>query len=223
MDTWRTEWMQRKSEIALHLEAGQCGGGYGEAVLILCAALSACAAEVWPGDHIDRVRFTQLLKDFAPDCFQLTRVSIPLLVAYLRARRHAAESEVLGMTSLVDDDPYLIVTGDDVDQSETTIQAVCPTLSLKELREHSYANLLYKEIRSGYVHNYKPGARAESQPMTRREDAPISYVNRGDSLGRHIYFHIGWMAKLACAVAHAVDAVASDLPQVQPCPWWVSG
>ncbi len=57
METWRTEWIQKKNEIALDLAAGQCGGSYGEAVIILCAALSALAADVWPGRGIDRVRF----------------------------------------------------------------------------------------------------------------------------------------------------------------------
>jgi hypothetical protein len=66
METWRTEWIQEKNEIALKLAAGQCGGSYSEATIILCAALSALASSMWPRRRIDQVRFVQLLKDFAP-------------------------------------------------------------------------------------------------------------------------------------------------------------
>jgi len=66
METLRTKLTEKKNGILCNLEAGQCGGSYGEAVIILCAALSAVAADVWPGKGIDRVRFVQLLKDFAP-------------------------------------------------------------------------------------------------------------------------------------------------------------
>jgi hypothetical protein len=222
MELWRTEWMQKKNEIALNLASGQCGGSYGEAAIILCAALSALAANVWPGKRIDRVRFAQLLKDFAPNRFQVTRVSIPLLVEHLRTNKRTVESEAI-QKAFLDYDPWQILTGDDVDKSETESHVVCPTLSLKELREHSYANLLYEEIRSGYAHEYRPGQRADSWSMTQREDATISYINWADRLDRHIHFHIRWISELAYAVAQAVDAAASDLPQNPPQRWWVSG
>jgi hypothetical protein len=222
METWRTEWIQKKNEIALNLADGQCGGSYGEAAIILCAALSALAADVWPGRGIDRVRFSQLLKDFAPNYLNVTRVSIPLLTGYLRTNGRNVESDAIQKVFLAYD-PSRILTGDDVDKSETELLAVCPTLSLQELREHSYANLLYGEIRSGYAHEYRPGQRADSWPMTQRKDATISYLNWVDDPDRHIHFHVRWISDLALAVGQAVDAAASSLPRNAPQQWWVHG
>jgi hypothetical protein len=224
METWRTEWVRRKSEIALKLEAGQYGGGYGEAALILCATLSALAAEIWPGEGIDRVRFVQLLTDFAPERLQVTRVSIPLLVAHLRAKQQHGDSTVIRRTFLHDDDdPSRILTGDDIDTSEGEIRRVYPVLSLKVLRDQSYAHLLYREVRSPYIHEGRPGKHAASWPLTQRQEVAVSYFNETDKPHRQIHFHLRWMSKLACAVAQAVDAAASDVPQPPPHQWWISG
>jgi hypothetical protein len=221
METWR-KWAQSKNEIALKLETGQCGGSYGEAVIILCAVLSTLAAEVWPGRGIDRVRFVELLSDFAPQRFNATRISIPLLVGYLRANDRGVESEAIRSVFL-NYDQSRILTGDDVDKSEAEILTICPALSSKELREHSYANLLYREIRSGYVHEYRPRQRAYPWAMTRREDATVSYINWIDNPDRSIHFHLHWISELTLAVAQAVDAIADILPQRTPQSWWVCG
>ncbi|MBF0527361.1 MAG: hypothetical protein HQK56_19945 [Deltaproteobacteria bacterium] len=273
MDTWRTEWAQRKNEIALKLNARECGGSYGDAAIILSATLSALAAEVWPGDYIDRVRFVQLLKDFAPDYLNVTRVSIPLLERRLRvqllndfAPNHRNVTRVTiphlerflrikkynalgpgchGQPSLPSEtclrirkryekgeairkifpkcNSDEILWGDEVDKSESEIQGECQKLNLKELRDHSYANLLYKEIRCGYVHEGRTGERADSWPMTERIDV-ISYSNYDDDPERRIHFPISWMSKLALSVAEGVDrAASSGLPKEQPKQWWVNG
>jgi hypothetical protein len=213
-------WAQRKNEIALKLGAGQCGGSYGDAVIIFCAVLSALAAEVWPGRGIDRVRFVELLKSFAPQCFDATRISIPLLVEYLRTNGRGVESEKIRRRFL-NYYPTRILTGDDVDKSETEILEVCQTLSLKELREHSYANLLYSEIRCPYAHEYRPGQRADSSSMTGR-DAIVSYLNVDDP-DQHIHFHLRGTSELTLGVAQAVDAIADSLPRSTPQQWWVYG
>ena len=222
METWRTEWIHRKNDIALKLGAGECGGSYGEVVIILCTALSALAADVWPGSGIDRVRFVELLKDFAPRDLNSTRISIPLLVWYLRTKGRNAESEMIRKVFL-DYNSSIVLTSDDVDKSETEILAKCQTLSLKKLREHSYANLLYGEIRSGYAHEYRPRQIADSWPMTQREDMSVSYINWIDDPDRHIHFHISWILKLTLAVAQAIDSVAATLPRNVPHKWWVYG
>lgn len=223
METWRTEWVQKKNEIACNLEAGQSGGTYGEAVMILCAALSAVAADVWPGNGIDRVRFVQLLKDFAPSHLSATRISIPLLVGYLRTSGRNTESETIRQV-LLNEEPSLILTGDDIDKPEIEIREMFPALNLGKLREQSYANLLYREVRSAYAHEYRPGDRAVSWPMTQRKGVAISYFNWADKPDRHIHFHRDWISKVALAVAQAVDAAASDgLPRNKPKQWWVDG
>ncbi len=221
MKTWRKEWAQKKSDIALKLAAGECGGSYGEAVIILCAVLSALSAEVWPGLGIDRVRFVELLKEFAPPDLNVTRISIPLLVAYLRTSDRRAKSEVIKKTFL-NYYPSRVLVGDEVDKSETEILSECSTLTAKALRKHSYANLLYGEIRSGYAHQYRPGERADSWSMT-TGDAAISYINWIENPDRHIHLHVSWISKLTLTTAEAVDAAAASLPRTPLPPWWVAG
>jgi len=215
----RREWASKKNDIALRLYAGECGGSYGESVMILCAVLSALAAEVWPGRRQDKARFVELLKDFAPVEFNVTRISIPLLAAHLRDRRLDRESELI-RKAFLDYLPSQVLTGDDVDKSETDILALCNTLDIKDLRNNSYASLLYGEIRSGYAHEYRSGQLSDPWPMT-REETSISYVNWACKPDKHIHFHVPWMSKLVLSVAEAVDAIGEPLPRPKPKNWWL--
>lgn len=215
----RKEWAAKKNDIALRLYAGECGGSYGESMMILCAVLSALAAEVWPGRRHDKARFVELLKDFAPVEFNITRISIPLLVALLRDKGLVRESEII-REAFLDYLPSQVLTGDDVDKSETDILALCNTVDIKNLRINSYASLLYGEIRSGYAHEYKTGQLSDPWPMT-REETSISYVNWACKPDKHIHFHVPWMSKLVLSIAEAVDAIGEGLPRPKPKNWWL--
>lgn len=222
MDTWRTEWIKTKRDVALRLASRECGGSYGEAVIILCAAISALAADVWPSRGKDRARFVEVLKDFAPSDLNTARISIPLLIARLRDQARTSELVTLEKAFL-DYCPSRVLTGNEVDKSEAEILRVCQTLNSKEIRECSYANLLYGAIRSGYAHEYRPGPQADSWAVTSVRTTPVSYVNWVNDPDRHIHFHSGWLADVALAVAEAVDAVGATLPRIDPLPWWVHG
>jgi hypothetical protein len=222
MNTWRTDWMQKKQTIALRLSHGDCGGSYAEAVIILCAALSALAADVWPGRRIDRARFVELIKEFSPPGFDATKISIPILVGYLRRQGRDTERKCIE-NKFLNYDPTRVLIGDEVDRSEDDILTISNTLSLKELRECSYPNLLYAEIRSGYAHEYRPGVRADSWPMTAKLSVSVSYVNLVGDPDRHIHFHVNWISNLAVEIAKAVDAAAPGLPRQQPSRWWING
>lgn len=206
MESWRTDWMKTKQDVALRLAARECGGSYGEAAIILSAAISAIAADVWPGRRKDRVRFVEVLKEFTSPNLNVVRISVPLLIGALRQQGRTAEVFNLERTFL-DHSPARVLTGDEVDRSEAETNRVCPSLSGKEMREFSYANLLYEEIRSGYAHEYRPGTRADSLAMTSVRTAPVSYVNWVNHPDRHIHFHAEWIAQVALAVAEAVDAI----------------
>ncbi len=221
MANWRADWAEEKRDIALELDRGRCGGSYAEAVLILGAVISALAAEVWPGKGIDQKRFVQLLKDFAPRDPDPARISVPLLAGHLRSpARRAAGTRI--------EDAFMkygstrVLTGDEVDRSEGQILSVCNTVTLKELRAHSYGNLFYRELRSSYVHEYRPGERADSWPMTRSE-ASVSYVNWANDPDRHIHFHVDWLGELSVRTAEAIDDFATPPPLKRPAKWWVDG
>lgn len=222
MDKWRSEWAKKKSAIAVKLDGGACGGSYGEAVLILCAALSALAAEVWPGTGIDRKRFIQLLKRFSPPHLSPTLISVPILAAYLRKKRRKGALKRL-RRSFLDFGHSRVLVGQDVDKSEKQILSVCPSLKKREIRESSYANLLYRELRSGYVHEYRPAGKADSWAMTMRDDAQVSYVNWANDPDRHIHFHVAWLSALVTQTAAAVDGVSNRVRRRKPKRWWSDG
>lgn len=224
MDTWRTEWIEKKQKIALSLNSGDCGSTYGEAALILCSVLSALAAEVWPGRGIDRNRFIELIKKFSPSCLEATKIGIPILVEDLYSKELNTEGSCI-KEKFLNYDISKVLTGDKVDRSEAEILEVCDALSLKELRECNYPNLLYKDIRSSYTHGYQPSNRASSWPMTGKS-VDISYFNILDETNnpqRCIHFHFDWIAKLAIEISKAVDIVADSLPRETPSFWWIEG
>lgn len=51
--------VQERIELAKRLNEGECGGYYGDAMLILSAVLSGLAADLWPGKGKDRRRFAE--------------------------------------------------------------------------------------------------------------------------------------------------------------------
>lgn len=222
MDTWRTEWVTKKKEIALRLANGDCGGSYGEAMLILCSAISALAAEVWPGKRIDQKRFVEILKDFAPPNLSATQISIPILAWHLRTTGVTNEEKLIRQTFL-NICASQVLTGAELDKNENDVLAACKTISVKDIRECSYANLLYREVRSGYAHEYRPGQRADSWPMTQKSSAHVSYVNWANDPDRHIHFHVSWVAEVALTTAQAIDKVTHSIPRIAPKKWWIEG
>ena len=219
MNTWIIDWITRKQQIALRLANGECDGSYGEAVLILCSALNALAATVWPGKEIDRKRFIELLKNFTSSQSVCTLISVPLLVAYLRNKGEHNEEKQLKDRFLKFSDS-LVLTGDVVDKTEKEILSVCDTISQRYIRTFSYANLLYQEIRSGYVHEYGPGNKADTWPMTSKSNVYVSYVNKlGED--RRIHFHIDWLLKISSETAQIVSNLM--LPLEIPKVWWIDG
>ena len=222
MNSWRTNWVSEKKGIALRLAHGDRGGTYGEAMLILCAVLSALAAEVWLGKRIDQKRFVELLKDYAPVNFNTTKISIPMLVWHLGQNGKSTEAQVI-RKSLLNFCQTRVLTGEDIDQTESEILILCNSISVKDMRECSYANILYREVRSGYAHEYQPGKRADSLPMTQDINSAVSYINRLGDPDRLVHLHVGWVADLAIAVAKAMDSMATSIPRSLPAKWWIEG
>jgi hypothetical protein len=224
LETWRTDWIKTKRDIAKCLEKGACDGSYGEAVIILCAAISALAADVWPGRGKDRYRFIELLAKFE---LCTTRISIPILVEVLSNQGRCSESNAL-KKAFLNYNQFQNLTGY-VDKFENEILGICPSLNRKEIRAFSYATLLYEEIRCSYSHQYGPGAKAASWNMgTQPSRTGVTYLNE-DSNGiykRYIHFDVQWIGDGAIAVASAIDAIEHTGMTVQrndPGTWWVDG
>ena len=218
----RAEWADRKASIADRLTRGEAGGSYSEAIIILCSTISAMAAEVWPGERIDRRRFVQLLIEFADQPSYLGTISTPLLVGHLRADGRTAEAERIRKAHL-DFGRSRVVHGADVDRAEDELISLCPSLSRGYLRKVSYATILYERIRSPFVHEYRPGEKTSSWPMTDDEDARVSYVNWVDDPDRHIFMHAKWLASLVKDLGARTDAAAQSFPRPLPSAWWIDG
>lgn len=225
--SWRADWVHEKCEIATALSRGEAGGTYSESIILVCAALSALSAEVWPGRGIDRRRFIELLVRFGTSTTTLTSISVPLLVQHLVAGGDHANSAVLTKAWL-SFSPTRIVSGREVDRTEAELLLLCPLLDRKTIRGHSYACLLYEEVRSSYAHEYRAGSRADSWAMTQYAGEPVSYVNRLVKPGipethRFIHFHSEWLTRMATDLAESVDALASTIPRSFPAAWWIDG
>lgn len=222
MDTRRTEWVERKVGIARRLDGGKCGAGYAEAVMVLCAAISALAAEPWPGKNKDRARFVEILVQYSPHGLDVTRLSLPLLVGGLAQSQSKNEAVVLE-DKFLRFDRSRIVTGEEVDHSESEVLSLCPALTTRFLRQFSYASILYEEVRSACVHQYSTGERADPWSMTSQTGASISYVNWVNDPHRHIHFHLEWVARVAIEVASSIDLASPSVPSSDPNAWWIHG
>ena len=226
-ENWRRDWVTKRCEIATALARGEAGGSYSEAAILVCAALSALAAELWPGRNIDRARFIELLVRLGPTPNIPMTISVPLLVRHVELTYSKSSAKQLGDTFLPFSETR-VITGPEVDKSESEVFSICSDLSAKDIRKFSYACLLYEEVRSAYAHEYKPGAKADSWPMTMAEGQPVSYVNRLltsgiPEIGRLIHFHIAWLARLAVDIAMDIDTHHALLPRPVPASWWIDG
>lgn len=225
-ETWREGWVSEKSKVAIRLSHGDAGGSYAEAAILLCAAFSALSAELWPATSgIDQFRFVEMLVRFGPHASACKLISIPLLVQHLDANSRGPEARLMERAFSLSR-MAVVVTGPDVDKSEDEVLFLFPQFKLEELRAFSYASILYKDIRSSYAHQYRPGTRADSWSMTMSNDLAVSYVNQipdGLQMQRVIHFHIDWLAQLAVEVAVVVDGRAAELPLPRPAKWWTQG
>ena len=223
--TWRQDWVSKKSEIARRLSRGEIGGGYGEAVIVVSAVISALAAERWPGTKIDRKRFVELLTQYGSEREFLKTISVPLLLQELQSIGATTEVDSIA-NSLSLSQKSLVVTGIDVDKTEAELLLAYPNCDVQFLRRFSYASLLYKEIRSSYAHEYRPGASADSAPMTRMREQKVSYVNMMSDDGstrRLIHFHLDYLLQIPTDLAIAMDRMDSTVPISQPTKWWLDG
>jgi len=217
----RAEWAERKADIATRLAGGECGGGYGEAVLILSAAISAMAAEAWPGDGIDRRRFIEFVVRFSTTPISPETISVPLLIGDLRDRNVTVTAEAIRKSFPIHPESQ-VLTWTDVDRTEKDIVAVC-SIAPKELREFSYANLIYRRVRSALAHEYRTGPKTVSHAMTDNDSARVSYFNWIGEPDRHSHFHVPWLASLTMDLGRRADMEAKGFPIATPSKWWIDG
>src|SRR5450759_2095174 len=98
--------------------------------MVWSAAISALAAELWPGKHKDRARFVEVVVQYSPQSLDVTRLSLPLLVGSLAQAPSKNEAAVLE-EKFLRFDPSRVLTGDEVDRPESEVLSLCPILTTK--------------------------------------------------------------------------------------------
>jgi hypothetical protein len=131
------------------------------------------------------------------------------------------------------------------DKTEAEAIKICDTASVpdckRRVRRHSYASLLYEQVRCGFIHEYKPGNQATSadplRGIARVGSNRISYVNSLSEENnvcvtrRLIHFPLEWISEVTLAVATAMDGECSrqgkypfeNLGLKIPTRWWSEG
>jgi hypothetical protein len=221
-NNWLSEWSNSKIDIALKLSKGGSGGTYAEAVIILCSVISGISADIWPGKNRDKKRFVELLVNYSNDSLKVKNISIPLLIASLEEKGLTAESDQI-FNEIMPKSKTLVITGEDVDKSEDYLLDLYPEIDREIVKRNSYANILYEELRSAYVHEYMPGARSDSFAMaSNNANGQVSYINRADKPHRLIYFNVSWLCEL-------INSIVANLEKKDVIPvftdyseWWLT-
>jgi hypothetical protein len=221
MSNWLKKFVDNKIEIASQLHRGECGGSYFESILIFSSVISGIASEIWPGQNIDRKRFVELIVRYSDSSLNSKNISIPLIIEHLESESQIEISSKLKSTFLnysID----RVLLGCEVDCDEELVLNIVPTLNSIIIREFSYPNLFYKEVRSSIVHEYQTSLSASSHPMTKKS-AYISYVNYAHPPSRKIFFHFDWLVdilhSITCSLEHKIDSSPFKLPN----EWWIDG
>ena len=219
MQQWREEWVKEKINIIRDrlIQEDHYSQFYPELTILSCSIISAFAADLWPGTGNDHARFVELLIRYAAHSTNPKTVSIPLLIDHLTKSGFREESSII-RSKFLDIDSSLVIHGDDYDKTENEVLEVI-SVPRKIIRECSYANILYKEFRSSYVHEYTSGKYATSWKMT-DIDAHVSYGNWVSYPQRRIHFHFNWFVDILNSLGQNIDNLAS-VPLEAPKTWWI--
>lgn len=227
-DAYPLSFVRHKANVARRLAAGECGGSYGDAVLILSSAVSAIAAELFAGTRIDRKRFVQTWVRYADPALTPVQISVPLLAqarfesgdqATVRCLGTLRPQAIATFPAMVD---TLVLDGSRSDASQAEVLAACSNLPVPAVREFSYPNVFYAEIRSGFVHEGDTTEFGSSHPGGTRQ-ADISYANVINKPYRRIHFSLDWLCRLAESIAGNAAADVYKPRSALPKHWWVEG
>lgn len=228
MSATHHDWVRERIALAKRLNVGECGGYYGDAMLILSDLLSGLAADLWPGKGKDRRRFVEAWSTLSSPQLNAGAISVPFLLDALEEEGSQDLADKVRATRPGALAPWdsLVVTGERVDQAKDDLAALDPRLTSKVLRRFSYGSVFYEHVRSGYTHEYHTTESARPYRQI-HEPAPVSYVNvlRQPDLRRTrpIHFDVAWVAELIESVSASVVASNIDRSLPDPRPWWVDG
>jgi hypothetical protein len=173
--------------------------------------MSACAARRWHGSNIDRRRFIELLANHSPAEANTSWVSIAALVN----KNFIDEADTPfahGQTRIFRDD--------EIDLPLADASSRYPQVRVRDLKQCTFAALIYKWLRCGYAHEYAPNPNV-TQVAASRHEARVSYIGRvdGPRIRRMTSFHFDYLMGLA--QHHASQDADRPSPHPVPVQWWI--
>lgn len=206
------DFLQGRIDLVKALRASQLPVSQQDLGLILMSVISACAAYRWPGEGFDRKRFVESLIRFSPPRLRLDSISIgALLEKHLISEGDTPWGALGQMTD--------IFKGDEIDCSFHAASLRFPHLASKDLKDASYASLIYRWLRCGYAHNYWAAGNSTHVPAA-QSSAQISYIGRlqaNGNLVRIAAFHLDYLIE----VTQQQVASLSDQALQKPRVWWL--
>jgi hypothetical protein len=187
------EWIQKRILLADDIISRYQPDRTIDAELIMCCAISGLAAMMWPGEGIDKFRFTQFLVKFCPPEVRIQTISLYHLIE-MRTKSNSADAQILiskFFSSRREYDGKLFLDNETlpvslllktvfdasaIDQLESSIISLLPNISLKEVRASSYAAIIYSNLRNSLVHEYKVSELLASHGPMNNVSMP-SYAN----------------------------------------------
>lgn len=170
------QWYSGKVQLADKLVEDHGNNAVSDAEILLCCVNSALAASMWPGKRIDKRRFTQFLVEFAPKEAEVRTISIPVLTARLEDNGNTTSAQAL-IQEFYPRSDVEVLKACEIDQTEATVSAILPDLSIREIRRSSYAAIIYTDLRCGLVHEHHLSSYLSSVGASDAANVP-SYENR---------------------------------------------
>jgi hypothetical protein len=142
-----SKYLEDKIRLVNELCASQIRVGYEDLALIFCAVISACAARKWEGPNIDRKRFVELLTNHSPSEVCTSWVSIAALIN----KNLIDEADTPSAN-----DETRIFRDKEIDLPLADAGKKYQHVKVRDLKNCSYAALIYGWLRCGYAHEYAP-------------------------------------------------------------------
>lgn len=228
-------WYSRRVQIAEEIVTNHGSEGEADAEILLCCSICALAAQMWPGEGIDKKRFVQFLVQFSDASLSIRKISIPLLEKNLE--KSDFDTAIKVRREFLPVRPIVLDGGADKDEAE--VMAMFPSLSRKEIRNSSRASSIYIDLRSGLVHEYQLSPHLIPYTLSDKTDIP-SYVNLQDTTlepttgsiivrgetRRYLHFPYPYIRNVSDTAAQAAFDYwkkQNSWNQPEPQSWWAEG
>ena len=206
--------LQGRMDFVQELRSSSLGFTQQDLGLILTAVITACAAYRWPGKGFDQKRFVETLIRFSSPSLHMNYIS----TGGLLESGSISESETPWRDL---DARSRIFIGAEIDAALPDMANRYPQLTTRDLKQASYANLIYRWLRCGYAHTYWAFGNTTHVPPSLRP-AQISYVGRlqpDGSWTRIASFHLDYLIQ---AAQEQVSSLPEKPPkEPKPDEWWI--